>query len=71
MFRMLSNRRVLFVIACLGGLLTMALWPETLEVDVATVSRGPLVVTVDEEGQTRVRDRFVVSAPVGGRVTSD
>jgi HlyD family secretion protein len=68
MFRMLSNRRVLFVIACVGGLLTMALWPETLEVDVATVSRGPLVVTVDEEGQTRVRDRFVVSAPVGGRV---
>jgi len=68
MFRMLSNRRVLFAIACVGGLLTMALWPETLEVDVATVSRGPLVVTVDEEGQTRVRDRFVVSAPVGGRV---
>ena len=68
MFRMLSNRRVLLVIACVGGLLTMALWPDTLEVDVATVSRGPLVVTVDEEGQTRVRDRFVVSAPVGGRV---
>ena len=66
MFRMLSNRRVLFAMAALGGLLAMALWPETLEVDVATVSRGALVVTVDEEGQTRVRDRFVVSA-LGGR----
>ena len=32
------------------------------------VARGPLVVTVDEEGVTRVRDRFVVSAPVSGRV---
>ena len=32
------------------------------------VSRGPLVVTVDEEGVTRVRDRFVVSAPYAGRV---
>jgi HlyD family secretion protein len=37
-------------------------------VDVAAVSRGPLVVTVDEEGRTRVRDRFVVTAPVAGRV---
>ena len=34
----------------------------------ATVSRGPLVVTIDEEGVTRVRDRFVVSAPLAGRV---
>ena len=34
----------------------------------AAVSRGPLVVTVDEEGVTRVRDRFIVSAPVSGRV---
>jgi HlyD family secretion protein len=37
-------------------------------VDVATTSRGPIVVTIDEEGQTRVRDRFVVSAPVAGRL---
>ena len=68
MLRMLVDRRVLFALACAGGLLAMALWPQTLEVDVATVSRGPLVVTVDEEGRTRVRDRFVVSAPVSGRV---
>jgi len=68
MFRMLANRRVLFVLVCVGGLLAVAVWPETLEVDVATVSRGQLVVTVDEEGRTRVRDRFVVSAPVSGRV---
>jgi HlyD family secretion protein len=52
----------------LGGLLAFALWPTPIEVDVATVSRGPLVVTVEEEGRTRVRDRFVVSAPVTGRV---
>lgn len=68
MLRMLVDRRVLFALACAGGLLAMALWPQTLEIDVATVSRGALVVTVDEEGRTRVRDRFVVSAPVSGRV---
>ncbi|MDF1629753.1 MAG: HlyD family efflux transporter periplasmic adaptor subunit [Alcanivoracaceae bacterium] len=37
-------------------------------VDVATVSRQPLEVTIVEEGRTRVQDRFVVSAPVAGYV---
>ena len=46
----------------------MAMWPESLEVDVATVTEGPLQVTIDEDGETRVRDRFVVSAPVAGRL---
>ena len=31
-------------------------------------SAGPLQVTVEEEGRTRVRDRYVVSAPVPGRM---
>ena len=31
-------------------------------------SVGPLRVTIDEEGMTRVRDRYVVSAPVAGRL---
>jgi HlyD family secretion protein len=68
MYQALTNRRVLFAVAAVGGLLAMAFWPETVPVDVATVSRGALVVTIDEEGRTRVRDRFVVSAPVAGRV---
>jgi HlyD family secretion protein len=49
-------------------LLAVALWPKTTDVDTAAVARGPLVVTVDEEGMTRVRERFVVSSPVAGRV---
>lgn len=40
--------------------------PRPPEVDVAVVRRGPLRVTVEEEGKTRVRDRYVVSAPVPG-----
>jgi HlyD family secretion protein len=32
------------------------------------VERGTLLVTVEEEGETRVRDRFLVSAPVAGQV---
>ncbi|HEX6863581.1 MAG TPA: HlyD family efflux transporter periplasmic adaptor subunit, partial [Thermoanaerobaculia bacterium] len=46
----------------------LALRPNPLPVDVAPVGRGPLRVTLDEEGETRVRDRFVVSAPFTGRI---
>lgn len=48
--------------------------PRPLPVDVVEVSRGTLKVTVEEEGKTRVIDRFVLSAPVAGfmrRVTID
>jgi HlyD family secretion protein len=68
MLRLLFNRRVLLIAAGVGVLLAIALWPKTIPVDVGTVTRGPLVVTIDDEGVTRVRDRFVVSAPVSGRV---
>ena len=57
----------------LGGLVLVALivaglWPRAVPVEVATVTRGPLVVTVDEEGMTRVKNRYVVSAPVAGQL---
>jgi HlyD family secretion protein len=68
MIRFLKDRRLLLSTVVIGGLTAIALWPSAVAVDVAAVSRGPLVVTVDEEGRTRVRDRFVVTAPVAGRV---
>ena len=40
--------------------------PQPVLVDGAQVTRRPLQVTVDEEGKTRVKDRFIVSAPVAG-----
>ena len=40
--------------------------PRAVPVDVAAVERGPFVVTVEEEGKTRVMERYVVSAPVSG-----
>ena len=43
-----------------------ALRPSPLLVDTGRVERGPMVVTVDEEGETRARERFTVSAPVPG-----
>lgn len=42
--------------------------PKPVEVDAAAVARGRLAVTVDEQAETRSHDRFVVAAPVAGRV---
>jgi HlyD family secretion protein len=60
--------RVLAATAVVAAILAAALWPESVQVDVAAVVRGPLQVTLDEEGETRVRERYVVSAPVSGRL---
>ncbi len=52
-------------------LATAIVWlfrPQPVLVDLAAVQRGPMRVTVREEGQTRIRDIFVLSAPVGGLV---
>lgn len=44
--------------------LTVLLWPDGTPVELELVERGPLQVVVREDGRTRVRDRYVVSAPV-------
>jgi HlyD family secretion protein len=62
------NRKLLIGIALFGVLVALAFWPESATVETARVQRGELVVTVDEDGETRVRNRFVVSAPVAGRL---
>ena len=46
----------------------MALREPPLEADLGTVRLGTLQVTVDAEGKTRVRNRYVVTAPVTGRL---
>ncbi|NTU58268.1 MAG: efflux RND transporter periplasmic adaptor subunit [Chlorobiaceae bacterium] len=49
------------------ALLLLLLRPAPLPVDAGKVSRGPLQVTLEDEGITRVLERFTVSAPVPGR----
>ncbi|MPZ18161.1 MAG: efflux RND transporter periplasmic adaptor subunit [Luteitalea sp.] len=65
---LLKNRRVLLAALVIAVLLTIALWPRPMEVDLTTVTKGPLLVTIDEEGETRVRQRFEVTSPVAGEV---
>ncbi len=66
-----SNRRRLVLAAAtavLVVLVVLALRPSPVPVDVAAVSRGPLEVTLEEDGETRVRQRYVIPAPLSGRV---
>ncbi len=48
--------------------IAMAFRPQPIIVDTAMISRGALRVTVDDDGITRVRERYTVSAPVQGRL---
>ena len=51
----------------LGGLV-WSFWPRAVPVEIAHVTRGPLRVEVSDEGRTRVREVYQVSAPVAGRL---
>jgi HlyD family secretion protein len=68
MRRLFRNWKLLAGVAVVAVLLAVALAPAATQVDRAPVTRGPLVVTIDHEGETRVRERFVITAPVAGRV---
>ncbi len=50
------------------GLIVWGLWPKPVVIETGTVARGPLTVRVSEEGKTRVRNRYVVAAPVAGKM---
>ena len=51
-----------------AGVLVWAFLPSPVDVEVATVTRGAFRKTVDEDGKTRVRERYVVSAPLAGQL---
>lgn len=68
---MKPNRRLWIPAACallLIGVLAYAFVPSAVPVDLIRVASGPLRVTVDEEGRTRIKERYVISAPLGGQL---
>ncbi len=54
--------------ALLLAIVAFALRPKALLVETARAVRAPLETTVDADGRTRVRERYVVTAPVAGRL---
>lgn len=66
----ITRRQILFAAAVLVGVgaLAYAFAPRPAAVDLTRVTRGPLRVTVDEDGRTRIKERYVVSAPLAGQL---
>ena len=54
--------------ALVVALIAWSFRPQPVPVDRVAVQRGTLRVTIDEEGMTRIRERYIVSAPVAGRL---
>ncbi len=58
----------IFVVVVVVGVVVYALMPAPVGIDIAVIERGPLEVTVDEEGVAEIRDVFRVSAPIAGKL---
>lgn len=59
---------LLAVVLVIIFIIALSLRPVPIRVESASITRGPLQVTVAAEGKTRVRDRFQVAAPITGRL---
>jgi len=59
---------ILATAAAVGGLLLFLLWPRPVAVDAAGVRQGPIADVVSDQGTARVRQAYVVSAPIAGRL---
>ncbi|HNQ03610.1 MAG TPA: efflux RND transporter periplasmic adaptor subunit [Thiobacillaceae bacterium] len=57
---------LLLALVVAGGI-AYGFMPRPLRVELVRAHKGSLAVTVDEEGKTRVRERYVVAAPVAGQ----
>jgi HlyD family secretion protein len=66
------NRKTLLIAGAgavaLIALLGWAFAPRPVEVEVASASVGPFETTIDEDARTRLRERYIVSAPLTGRL---
>ena len=66
MLRIAKRAGALATLAGVAGLVLFAFRPRPVEVEVAAAGRGPMQVTIDEDGKTRAHDRFTLAAPVAG-----
>lgn len=55
-------------LAIVVGLVSLAFMPKAIEVDLGTVGQGAMTVTIDDDGETRVRDRYTISTPLTGQL---
>ena len=63
-------RRIVIITGLLScaGLVWFLLQPKPVAVDFAEVTRGDMMQTVKDDGRTRIRERYIISAPLSGRL---
>lgn len=63
-------RRLMWLIILLAAAVALAwaLWPKPVTVETAEIGRHDIVVAVEEDGISRIREVFVVSAPISGQM---
>lgn len=63
-------RRVILLLlaAAIVGAIVYGLRPLPVEADLAKVTRGRVRETVDQDGKSRIREKYIVSAPLAGRL---
>lgn len=68
--RLLTKKRSAYLAIAAAGVaaLVYAFRSQPTLVETSRVSRGPLSVSVDEDGETRIRDRYTITTPVDGRI---
>jgi len=65
-FRRFLIPGIIGIVVIIG--LVNSMTPKPVEVDLGAVTRGRMMVTVDEDGQTRIKEKYEVSAPLAGRL---
>ena len=65
-----TQRALIYVLAAsvAGAVLYTVFRPAPIQVEIATVTRGRFVAAIEEDGRTRVRDRYTISSPLAGRL---
>lgn len=64
---MIRRLVILTMVLAGGAALAWVFWPRPILVEIATIGRRDITVTVSEEGKARIREVFVVSAPISGQ----
>ncbi len=65
----IGRASVALVFLAAVGIIVWAVMPGRIPVEIATVTKGRFVASVDEDGKTRVRERYVVAAPLAGHLS--
>lgn len=63
-------RRIVYLVVAIFGiaLIWLVMRPHPVPVDLAVAARGSMLLTVHDDGKTRIREKYIVSTPVAGRL---